>query len=122
MAPSRASPLRGPCRKVGVEEKRRAVGSYGKCNGKRRVIALALCYKNGMPISDHPVPVNHADFVSCYKGRSYAIDDDEAVIIPDTETTLTGPPLLTAHHSNCNGHVPHLGDGAGSLSSSGPAL
>ena len=81
-----------------------------------------VCYKNGMPISDHPVPVNHADFVSCYKGRSYAIDDDEAVIISDTETTLTGPPLLTEHHSNCNGQVPHLGEGAGSLSSSGPAL
>ena len=82
-----------------------------------------LCYKNGMPISDHPVPANHADFVSCYKGRSYAIDDDDdAVIISDSETTLTGPPLLAEHHSNCNEHVPHLGESVGSLSSSGPAL
>ena len=28
MAPSRASPLRGPCRKAGVAEKRRAAGLW----------------------------------------------------------------------------------------------
>ena len=28
IAPSRASPLRGPCRNAGVEEKRRAAGSF----------------------------------------------------------------------------------------------
>ena len=81
-----------------------------------------VCYKNGMPISDHPVSVNHADFVSCYKGRSYAIDDEEAVIISDSETTLTGPPLLTEQYSNCNEQGSHLGEGVGSLASSGPAL
>ena len=81
-----------------------------------------VCYKNGMPISDHPVSVNHADFVSCYKGRSYAIDDEDAVIISDSETTLTGPPPLAEQCTNCNELGPHLGEGAGSLASSGPAL
>ena len=75
-----------------------------------------------MPISDHPVSVNHADFVSCYKGRSYAIDDEDAVIISDSETTLTGPSLLAEQYSNCNEQGPPLGEGVGSLASSGPAL
>ena len=36
IAPSRASPLRGPCRNAGVEEKRRAAGSFdGGGKGKR---------------------------------------------------------------------------------------
>ena len=78
-----------------------------------------VCYKNGMPISDHPVSVNHADFVSFYKGRSYAIDDEDAVIISDSET---GPPLLAEQYSYCNEQGPHLGEGVGSLASSGPAL
>ena len=72
-----------------------------------------------MPISDHPVSVNHADFVSCYKGRSYAIDDEDAVIISDSETA---PPLLAEQYSYCNEQGPHLGEGVGSLASSGPAL
>ena len=73
-------------------------------------------------MSDRPVFVNHADFVSCYKGRSYALDDEEAVLISDTESMVAGPPLLTGHHSGCNGQVLQGGAGAGSLATTGPVL
>ena len=81
-----------------------------------------VCYKNGVPISDHPVFVHHADFVSCYKGRSYTLVEEEAVIISDTESVVVGPPRHTGSFSGSNGHCLHGGTGAGSLATVGPAV
>ena len=50
------------------------------------------CYKNGIPMSEHPIMVNSADFASCYKGRSYTMLEDEAVLISDTESVATALP------------------------------
>ena len=36
-----------------------------------------VCYKNGIPFSNHPIFVHHSDFVSCHKGRSYTLVEDE---------------------------------------------
>ena len=50
------------------------------------------CYKNGIPLSEHPIIVTSADFVSCYKGRSYTLLEDETVLISDTESVATALP------------------------------
>ena len=47
------------------------------------------CYKNGIPMSEHPILVTSADFVSCYKGRSYTLLEDETVLISDMESVAT---------------------------------
>ncbi len=79
-----------------------------------------LCYKNGIPFSDHPVSVNHADFVSCYKGRSYTREDEEAVLISDTESMTAGPPRNAGHTVGCNGHGVPGTAGSGSIAVTGP--
>ena len=81
-----------------------------------------VCYKNGVPISDHPVFVHHADFLSCYKGRSYTLVEEEAVLISDTESVVVGPPRHTEDFSGSNGHCLYGGTGAGSLATVGPAV
>ena len=50
------------------------------------------CYRNGIPMSEHPIMVNSADFVSCYKGRSCTMLAEGAVMISDTESIGTAPP------------------------------
>ena len=72
--------------------------------------------KNGVPISDHPVFVHHADFVSCYKeGRSYTLVEEEAVIIFDIESVVVGPLRHTGGFSGSNGDCLHGGTGVGFL-------
>ena len=44
------------------------------------------CYRSGTPMSEHPIIVTSADFVSCYKGRSYTLLEDDTVLISDTES------------------------------------
>ncbi len=50
------------------------------------------CYRNDIPRSEHPIMVSSADFVSCYKGRSYTMLEEEAVMISNTESIGTAPP------------------------------
>ena len=83
---------------------------------------MRICYKNGVPISDHPVFVHHADFVSCYKGRSYTLVEEETVIISDTESVVAVPPRHTGGVSGSNGHCLHGWSGAGSIAAAGPAV
>ena len=76
------------------------------------------CYKNGIPMSEHPIMVNSADFVSCYKGRSYTLLEDETVLISDTESVATALP----HNSGAaGGRIGHCRTGEHSSGPQGPS-
>ena len=49
------------------------------------------CYHNGIQMSEHPALFSSADFVPCYKGRSYTMVADDVVSISDAESITTGP-------------------------------
>ena len=49
------------------------------------------CYHNGIQMSEHPVLFSSADFVSCYKGRSYIMVADDVVSVFDAESIMTRP-------------------------------
>ena len=74
-----------------------------------------VCYRNGIPFSDHPIPVTHADFVSCHKGRSYTLFEDETVLISDTESVIAVPPRHTGLTGGGPGHCPSSGLSPGSI-------
>ena len=79
-----------------------------------------VCYKNGVPFSDHPIFVNHADFVSCHKGRSYTLVEEETVLISDTESVIAVPPRRTGGMIGNTGHCPSGGLSPGSMALASP--
>ena len=78
-----------------------------------------VCYKNGIPFSNHPIFVHHADFVSCHKGRSYTLVEDDAVVVSDTDSVVAVPPRHTGGMTGATGHCPSGGLGLGSMTSTG---
>ena len=79
-----------------------------------------VCYKNGVPFSDHPIFVHHADFVSCHKGRSYTLVEEDAVVVSDTESVIAVPPRRTGGIIGNHGHCPSGGLSPGSMAITGP--
>ena len=80
-----------------------------------------VCYKNGVPFSDHPLFVHHADFVSCHKGRSYTLVEEDAVLVSDTESVIAVPPRRTGGMVGDIGHCPSGGLSSGSVALTGPS-
>ena len=78
-----------------------------------------VCYKNGIPFSNHPIFVHHADFVSCHKGRSYTLVEDDSVVVSDTDSVVAVPPRHTGGMTGATGHCPSGGLGLGSMTSTG---
>ena len=60
------------------------------------------CYKNGIPMSEYPILLSSADFVSCYKGRSYTLIEDETALISDTESVVA---MIPHNHGGLSGAV-----------------
>ena len=69
----------------------RQLGLADQCRDEDEPCA---CYKNGIPTSEHPIFINSADFVSCHKGRSYTLVEEDCLIC-DTESVVAVPP----HHN-----------------------
>ena len=66
--------------------------------------------------------MNHADFVSCHKGRSYTLVEEETVLISDTESVVAVPPHRAGGMSGANSHCLSSGPAAGSMAVAGPSL
>ena len=81
-----------------------------------------VCYRNGVPFSEHPILVSHADFVSCHKGRSYTLFEDEAVLISDTESVIAVPSRRTDLLSVGTGQCPPGGLSPGSIAAASPLM
>ena len=64
-------------------------------------------------MSEHPIFLNSADFVSCYKGRSYTLLEEETVLISDTESVVTALPHNNGRLSGAVGHCQAGGPNSG---------
>ncbi len=48
------------------------------------------CYHNGIEMNDQPSLISGADFISCYKGRSFTMVAEDGVSVSDAESIMTG--------------------------------
>ena len=47
------------------------------------------CYHNGIEMNDQPSLISGADFISCYKGRSYTMVAEDVVSVSDADSIIT---------------------------------
>ena len=54
------------------------------------------CYHNGIEMNDQPSLMSRADFISCYKGRSYTMVAEDVVSVSDADSIIILSPLLAS--------------------------
>ena len=66
----------------------RHLGLEGMCSPDDE--GPCTCYHNGIEMNDQPSLISGADFISCYKGRSYTMVAEDVVSVSDADSIVTG--------------------------------